>query len=406
MPDNNAVVETVCDAIEETRDARGPSAAIDRLIETLETRGNFRALLDALLLQARFELALPLVPQGGLNDLQDPERSKYEERYVTAIRSVGRKLLDRGEIAAAWPYYRVLGENAPIVDALERFEYQTPETYDPEATDTLGPIIDVAFGQGVHPRKGWDLILDNHGPCAAISAFDQLPPDETVRRPCAGRLVKHIHAQVLGNLRADIARRGEPEPPENASIPEILQGRAWLFEEDNYHVDVSHLSATVRMSPILNDPEALALAVELTEYGRLLSDRHRFEGEPPFEDVYVDHYVYLQALLNINTAGAIAHFRGKVAPRDDSWFDVSATLPAQVLILLLVRAERFEAAISVFREHLLSVPESSLICLNLASLCLRAQRLDLLAEISRERDDAVTYLSALLESKDAANKAS
>ena len=341
------------------------------MIETLEVRGDFRALLDALLLQARFELGLPLVLQGGLNDLVEPNRSAYEDRYVVAIRTVGRKLLDRGEIAAAWPYYRVLGENAPVVKALERFEHHPPETYEPDAADTLGPIVEVAFGQGIHPRKGWDLILNHHGPCTAITAFDQLPPDETIRRLCAGRLIRHIHAQILGNLRADIARRGEPEPQENASMEDILADRPWLFEDDNYHVNVSHLSAVVRMSPILEDRESLALAVELTDYGRRLSERHRFEGDPPFEDVYVDHGVYLRALLDIDFESALTHFRSKIASRDDSWYDVSSTLPAQVLILLLVRSSRFVEAISVFRDHLLQVPESSLICPNLSSLCLR-----------------------------------
>ena len=393
------VASRTCEVIDETLAGEGPKAAIDRLVETLESRGDFRALLDALLLQARFELSLPLVVQGGLNDLPEPDRTKYEERYVDAIRTVGRKLLDRAQIAAAWPYYRVLGENAPVFEALELFEHHAPETYDPDASDTLGPIIEVAFAQGVHPRKGWDLILDHHGPCAAISAFDQLPPDETIRRHCAGRLVKHLHEQILGNLRADIARRGESEPFQNASISEILAGRDWLFEEDNYHADVSHLSATVRMSPILADRDALALAIELTKYGRHLSERHRFEGDPPFEDVYVDHGVYLKALLDIDFENALSHFRSKISPRDDSWFDPSASLPPQVLILLLVRASRFVEAISVFREHLLSVPEGSLICPNLSALCLRADRLDLLAEISLERDDAVNYAAAILQGK-------
>lgn len=393
------IASPLCELIDESPAGEDPRATIGRLVESLESRGDFRALLDALLLQARFELGLPLAMPGGLNDLGEPARSAYEERYVDAIRSVGRKLLDRGEIAAAWPYFRVLGEHAPIVEAIERFEHRPAETYDPEAPDTLGPIIDVAFGQGVHPRKGWDLILDHHGPCAAIGAFDQLPPDETIRRPCAGRLIRHLHGQILVNLRADIARRGEPEPAENASIPEILDGRDWLFEDDNYHVDVSHLSAAVRMSPILEDRPAIAAAIELTDYGRRLSPRHRFEGDPPFEDVYVDHGVYLRALLNNDYDAALEHFRAKLSTSGESWFDGSATLPPQVLILLLVRAARFVEAIEVFRERLLAVPEGSLICPNLTALCLRADRLDLLAQISRERDDAVNYAAAILERK-------
>ena len=84
----------------------GPVAAIDRLIASLEARDEARPLLDALLLKARHELGLPFVQDGSLADIPEPIRSKYEDRYVEAIRHVGGKLLRRGDIAAAWPYFR------------------------------------------------------------------------------------------------------------------------------------------------------------------------------------------------------------------------------------------------------------------------------------------------------------
>src|SRR4051795_6457375 len=75
----------------------GPQAVLERLIGELTERGEFRALLDALLLQARHDLGLPLIQGGGLSDLPEPVRSQYEERYVEAIRSVGRRFLDAGD---------------------------------------------------------------------------------------------------------------------------------------------------------------------------------------------------------------------------------------------------------------------------------------------------------------------
>src|SRR4051812_35742250 len=76
----------------------GPAVAIERLIETLEARQEYRALLDALLLKARHELELPLIQSGPLSDLQEPIRTRFEEKYVEAIRRVGTKLLEAGEI--------------------------------------------------------------------------------------------------------------------------------------------------------------------------------------------------------------------------------------------------------------------------------------------------------------------
>src|SRR5215210_5586210 len=109
----------VFDAFDEALCGAGPDAALDHLMHVLAERGEFRALLDAMLLKARHELSLPLIQLGGLNDLPEPVRSQYEERYVTAIRTVGRRLLESGDIPAAWPYFRAIGEAEPVVAALE-----------------------------------------------------------------------------------------------------------------------------------------------------------------------------------------------------------------------------------------------------------------------------------------------
>ena len=52
-------------------------------------------------------------------------------------------------------------------------------------------------------------------------------------------------------------------PPEGASIAELVNGREWLFADDSYHVDISHLASVVRMSTLVTDPAMIAKAVEL-----------------------------------------------------------------------------------------------------------------------------------------------
>ena len=84
----------------------GPSAALDRLTDHLAAAGEYRALLDALLLKARHELGLPLITSGSLANIPEPARSQYEEKYVAAIRLVGSKFLEAGDIPTAWAYYR------------------------------------------------------------------------------------------------------------------------------------------------------------------------------------------------------------------------------------------------------------------------------------------------------------
>jgi hypothetical protein len=364
-----------------------PAEALDQLAKTLADRGEFRALLDARLLQARLDLGLPLVQGGSIAEIPEPTRSQYEERYVEAIREVGKKLLEAGEIGAAWAYFRAIAEREPVVDAIEAYQPL-------ENDEKIGQVVEVAFNQGVHPRKGFALILDHYGTCSAITAFESLPPDEGTRVACADRLVRRLHADLLSNLRGEIARRGQPLPPEGASIGDLITGREWLFVDDSYHLDVSHLASTVRLSPLLVDPETIALAVGLTDYGRNLSDRHRYEGDPPFEDHYGDHAAYLRAILGQDVEEAIARFRSKLPAADPDARDEA--IEAQVLVRLLVRLDRGNEALEVAAEYLAHLPDSALACPSVADLCRTLGRLDRLAEIARARGDLVNYAAAKL----------
>lgn len=382
---------TALDALDLALNDAGPGGMLDRLIAELEDRGEFRALLDAQLLRARHELGLPAVLDGPLSSLPEPARTQYEDRYIAALRSIGHKILASGDLLAAWPYFRVIGEKEPIFQALE--------SYNPaDGDERIGHVIDVAFQQGVHPRRGFELILGQFGVCSAISAFEGLPPEEPLRAHCAQLLVRQLHDQITTNLRAEISRRGQPSPPAGATILALITGRPWLFAEDAYHVDVSHLASVVRMSPLLTDLATLDLAIGLTDYGRNLSQLHRHEGEPPFEHLYEDHSVFLRALRGQGVEAAIAHFRSKLpvlgAAGDEE--GPSDPQPAQILVRLLVRLGRIDSAIEVAAEHLAGMPESALSCPSLPQLCLQAGRPDRLAQSAREQGDLVQYAAALL----------
>lgn len=382
-------LDAAFEAIDQTLAGAGALAAIEQACATLEERGDYRGWLDALLLKARVELGLPAVQVGSLNDLPEPGRSKYEERYVEALRTVGKKLLDRGEIAAAWPYFRAIGEKDLVAAAIEAY---APGQ---EGDEQLGGVVDVAFNQGVAPKKGFELILRHYGTCSSITAFEHLPPDEAVRAHCAEKLVRQLHEHLVSNLRADFERQEKPLPPEGTSIEGLVEGNDWLFSDDAYHIDISHLGSTVRVGTLLSDPEAIALAADLTEYGRRLSDRHKYEGDPPFENLYEDHRVFLRALLGKDVDQAISHFRGKLPPVDPDG-SPDDTAPAQVLVKLLSRVGREEEAIGVAADYLATIPEGLLTCPGLSQLCRKAGRLDRLAEVAKSRGDLVAYLSARL----------
>ncbi len=379
-------------ALDAALDHDGPGALLDLLAETLIQRRAYRDLFDALLLKARHDLGLPLIPAEGPVDWPEATRRAYEDRYVEALTSVGRRLLDEGKIAAAWPYFRTAGEKAPVVEAIEAYR---PEPGDPSAR--LDPILDVALYQGVHPVKGFTLILEHYGACPAITAFDQLPPDEPTRAVCAERLVGHLHEQLSAVLRAEVGRHDGVEPVSESSLTRLLDGRPWLFDDDAYHLDVSHLAATVRASPLLKDPKAIDQAIDLAEYGSRLSPRHQYDGEPPFDNLYRDHLRYLKALAGEGVEATLEHFRGRLGPVDPEPHPGS-TLPAQVLVNLLSRMGQLDEAIEVASTHLRGLPDAALACPGVAQLCRRAGRLDQLAGIARDGGDLVHYAAAVVQS--------
>ena len=134
---------------------------------------------------------------------------------------------------------------------------------------------------------------------------------------------------------------------------------------------------------------------DLTEYGRRLSPRLQFEGHPPFERIFDDHGIYLEALLGRNVDAAIAHFRAKLGPSESE--PGEPAIPAQTLVNLLVRLGRLDAAIEVASEYLAGLPDSALFCPGVAQLCQRAGDPHRLATIARDHRDLVNYTAALIQ---------
>src|SRR5207248_326884 len=85
-------------------------------------------------------------------------------------------------------------------------------------------------------------------------------------------------------------------------------GCDWLFADDCYHIDISHLNSVVQMSAQLPPCDELKLARELCAYGKKLSPRFNFNADPPFENQYADYDAYLSVLTGEDVAGGLAHF--------------------------------------------------------------------------------------------------
>jgi len=368
---------------------QGPSVAIDRLCQVLREQKDYASLFYALLLKKRHELGVSPVPTGSSQDLPEETHEPYEEAIRQAGREVGRLYLQQGDIPHAWVYFRMLGENEPVRDALN--EYQ------PRESDDVQQLVDIAFHQGVNPRRGFDLLLERYGICSAITMVGshEMGMAADVRDYCVRKLVRALHAELCQRLKAEIAHH-EGSAPDVPSVRELMAGRDWLFQDEFYHIDISHLGAVVQMSVFLTSGEELRLARELCDYGKRLSPRFQNPGEPPFEDQYPDYAIYLAALDGENVEAAIAHFRTKVEKADP---ENEGTRPAEVLVNFLARLGRPKEALQVARKYLASADHRALNCPSMVELCQRTNDYDTLAEIAREQGDLVHFMAGLVAGK-------
>src|SRR5262249_40668478 len=145
-----------------------------------------------------------------------------------------------------------------------------------------------------------------------------------------------LYTDLVESLKRTIAQREGSEPAAR-SIRELIAGREWLFEDNAYYIDTSHVVSVLRMSLEARDAQVLRQALELAEYGAHLSPMFHYRSDPPFENIYADHAMYLRALTGDDEQGAVAHFRRKVTECDP---EQAGTIPAQVLVSLLTRLGR------------------------------------------------------------------
>jgi hypothetical protein len=369
--------EDAFESIDESIAKNGPAAAFDLLGGRFRRENKLPQLFEARLMKKRFELGLPLIQVQSLTGLPDNTRRAYEDAYIEAAREVGTLYLELGDIPHAWPYFRAIGETTPVAAAIERIE----------PAPGIEPIIEIAFHERAHPRKGFELILANYGTCSAITSFEQYPGREG-REECNRILVRKLHSDLVENLKHAI-QQVEGVSIESRQIPQLIANRDWLFEENNYHVDTSHLAAVVRFSIELTDQATLGLAAELTEYGKRLSPLFRYRGNPPFENIYEDYGLYLCAIMGEQVERGVAHFRQKAESCSDG-----AAAAAQALVNLLVRLNRHSDAIDISAKFLADVDPSYLNCPTAVQLCDLAGDHTRMKQLARRNDDLLSYAAA------------
>jgi hypothetical protein len=383
--------QAVFEELRQGLESEGPGPTIDRLCAILRAEKDYSGLFYALLLKKRHELGVCPIPTGPSQELPESAHEPYENAIREAGRLVGQLFLDQGDIPRAWAYFHMLGEHEPVAKAIESFK--------PGQDEDIQQVIDIAYHQGVNPKRGFDLILERYGICNAITTVSSqelaLPP--AIREYCVKRLVVALHTELCERVEAEIARK-EGRQPALHGVRELLAGRDWLFDDDFYHIDTSHLSAVVQLSVHLTPGPEVDLAMQLCEYGKNLSPRFLSPGDPPFENLYHDHLQFLSVLAGKAVETGLSHFRTKAEKADP---ENDGTRPAEVLVNLLLKARREKEALDVAQKYLASADPRMLICPSVSELCQRTGDFRALAEVARNQKDLVHFLAGLIASRQA-----
>ncbi|WP_166819738.1 hypothetical protein [Thalassoroseus pseudoceratinae] len=381
--------DTFLTQLETTCKSDGPAAAIDSLIGHLREQKNYDRLFDALLLKKRNEMGMPLAMPTALDDLPEDRRREFEDYYVEAAREVGELFLADDNVPRAWPYLRTIGETDKVRHKLD--EMPLPNDID----DSTEELIQLCLHQGAHPAKGLEIMLHTHGTCNTITAFDQALQAQLLQgedqQQAAAMLVNELYDDLKRTVQQDVEQRIAMAPPTD-SLRELIAGRDWLFENGNYHIDVSHLNSTVRFARCLERGAAeLPKVLQLAEYGAKLSDQLQYPGEPPFDDFYPAHIHFFKAILGENVDEHIAYFQAKLDQEPD---EQDKPYLAYELVTLLTKIDRLDDAVEVGKKHLRSLNDPN--GFSFLKLCQQAGQTDAWREAARDNDDAVGFLAAVV----------
>jgi hypothetical protein len=393
--------QEIFDQFKATRQADGVAASLDLLATSLRDAGRYHELFEARLMSARHALGRPVNDRTSLDDLPANVRDRLEEAYLEACREVGTAFLAQNRLREAWMYLRPLGEKQTLAEKIAQVAV-TPENVD--------LLVELSLHEGICPARGYELVLEHYGTCSAITMFDSAAQGRTrdERAQLAQTLVRHLHRELSTNLRADLARRGvagqlptgtKLPDEDQATIPELVADRDWLFADLNYHVDSSHLASTVRIARLASDDApTLQLAWELCEYGRRLAAPYQFASEAPFRELYVDSGRYFRALLGEDVEEALEFFaaQARATASDDTGHEGSNPMSAEIYVALLAHAGRAEEALAASLALLPVGAPSIDIAPNVWELAARAGRFDLVRDACRERGDLLGFATALV----------
>jgi hypothetical protein len=365
-----------------------PLAAAKLLVDELRKSGRYLELFEALKMQRRLELGMSAVAVEA-DPPPTPEQAEILEKgLLDACREVGLALLRKGRLQDGWLYVRPVGDNAAVAEAIANLEVNA---------ENLDAFLGILVHQGVDIARGVRLSAEHRGTCSTITMLEETVASKTrsEQQAAVGQLVRHVHQELLDSVRADIQRR-EGKEPVGSTLQEILSTRPTLLREGAYHIDTTHIAATVRLARLLDNKVELALAQDLCRYGRQLSQNYQYASEEPFGDLYLMTSYFVGTLLGENVEAGLHQFLQKA---ESLSVEEHGTIAIETYVDLLSRIGRPKEAMNFLIKRMPQGERPFGIAPSLIELSCQARDFSPMLEQSKLKKDIIGYASALLQSK-------
>ena len=363
---------------------QNPAVLLPQMAEHFRTSRQPLELFEALKMQIRFELGLPVVASENEPRPAEELDRQLENGLVAACTEVGSMLLEEGRIREGWMYLRPTGNSQRAAELLGNI---------PVTDENADDLVQVLLHEGVDVARGFQLVLDRQGTCNSITLYDQAIAgrSKSERQETAALLLDHLYDELLESVRADVARRDKQPASDEENLAELIEARRWLLDEGAYHLDTSHLSSVVRFARVLEEPAQLQKAWELTQYGKRLHHQLQYPGEEPFVDFYPAHSAFFGARLGKQVDSSLALFERKARTCDAAEQGTSAI---ETYVDLLDRIGRPQAAMEAAIELVpADVPAARLTPL-LLELAQKAENFQPVYDYCQSQDDVLGYVTA------------
>ncbi len=267
-------------------------------------------LFEALKMQVRYKLELPLLSSDDDELRTDAMDRQLEDGLLNACREAGTMLIEDGRIREGWMYLRPTADTSLARRLLSDVAI-TDDNYD--------DMVQVLLHEGIDIERGYQAIVDHQGTCNSITIYEQsLATRRRKDRQAAARvLLNHLYRELDTLIRSDIVRQESPAD-ESESLFDMIDKRRWILQDGGYHLDTTHLASTVRIASVLDEPELLQKAWELTQYGRRLSHQFQYPGDEPFVDFYPAYATFYATLLGREVDAGLKFFERRARSIDTS----------------------------------------------------------------------------------------